>query len=127
MKLTKLDEHGYSADDTAWIASPLCQNPTELENLLIQRRDELDLIATVDDDTLSYEYSTVAVVKLENDYYLLHTSGCSCPSPNETWSVEIGPSTIKEIKNYVKNEVNMYLPDYIREKVVEVLTNAVPN
>ncbi len=46
----------------------------------------------------SYSYNDTALVRLDGDYYALTTSGGSCPSPSETWSIEYGPATLDELR-----------------------------
>lgn len=72
-----------------------------VEQVLVARRYELEILGGVTDETASYSYDDWALCELDGEYYLFSTSGCSCPSPNETWRVEIGPATLQEIRNHV--------------------------
>jgi hypothetical protein len=103
MKLGPLDKHGWSQDGMEWIANPRCEDKGELEQKLIDRRDDIEVIGMVTDDEADYSYDEWALIKLDSDYYLLSTSGCSCPSPSETWYVNLGPATLAEIKNDIVN------------------------
>lgn len=76
-------------------------NPRSVE--LVKRRYEIEIIGGVVDQEASYSYDEMALCKLGNDYYLLSTSGCSCPSPSETWGIEIGPTTLSEIKQHIQS------------------------
>jgi hypothetical protein len=40
------------------------------------------------DPDASYSYDDYALCELDGAFYLFNTSGCSCPSPNETWCVQ---------------------------------------
>lgn len=75
--------------------------PSDIMNTLVKRRYDIDIIGGVEDKEASYSYDDWALCKLDNDYYLLSTSGCSCPSPSETWSIEIGPATLNAIRDHV--------------------------
>ncbi len=83
-----------------WIADSGCKDPGDPERLLIDRRDDLELIAEIDDPNADYSYDSAAVVKLGTDYYVVGTSGCSCPSPSETWGVYLGPVAKDEAVKY---------------------------
>lgn len=80
-----------------WIANDRCENPGELEKLIIAHREDLIVWGEVSDDDACYSYDDWALVQLDNDFYLLATSGCSCPSPSETWYVNVGPGTLDDI------------------------------
>lgn len=51
-------------------------------------------------------YHQIALVRLVSNitgevcYYALTTSGCSCPSPNETWKIDYGPGTLDEVRKW---------------------------
>lgn len=96
-KLSDFDEYSYN-----WIASNQygVGNDGE-EKILCDNRDKILLIGTIDDDEASYSYDDWALIKLKNKYYLLATSGCSCPSPSETWRIEIGPTTKAKVKEHI--------------------------
>lgn len=87
--------------DVYWVGHPDCDSPGVEEQLLIDRRADIRIIGSIVDDTLSYEYDEFALVELDGLFYLLQTSGCSCPSPSETWGVDIGPTTLQEIRNFI--------------------------
>lgn len=89
------DPHGW---DSEWIGNPKCDNPGELERLFINRRAEVDVLGRISDDNASYDYDDWAVCELDGAYYLLSTSGCSCPDPSETWGVQMGPLSLEEIR-----------------------------
>lgn len=90
----------YSSDqDFYWVGHPDVGEPSDLMmQELIEHRYELDIIGGIVDDEASYDYDEFALVKWQDKFYLLSTSGCSCPSPTETWMIEIGPATIEEIR-----------------------------
>lgn len=72
------------------------------EAMLISRRYDIEILGGIDDEDASYYYDEFALCRLDNDYYLLNTAGCSCPSPTETWTVEIGPATLADIAAFVR-------------------------
>lgn len=87
--------------DFWWVGHSSCDRRGDVEKLLISRRADISVIGGVVDETLSYEYDEFALILLDDQYYLLQTSGCSCPSPSETWGVDIGPATLQEIRNFI--------------------------
>ena len=82
-----------------WTGDPACEEPNALEQLMIDRRNDLEIVGGIEDEDLSYEYDEYVVVRLDGMYYLLHTCGCSCPSPTETWCVVNGPCCLNAIRN----------------------------
>ena len=99
MKLPGLDEYGKAA---YWVGHPDCYQASPVEKLIIDNRDRVELLGTIEDAEASYSYDDFALIRLDADYYLLNTSGCSCPSPSETWNVEIGPATLDEIEVFIR-------------------------
>lgn len=105
MKLNPRDEYG----GFSWVAHPdgLRSNyngntkDTDTEAMLVSRRYDLEIIGGVSDEEASYSYDDWALCELDGRYYLLSTSGCSCPSPEETWRLEIGPATLAEIRGHI--------------------------
>ncbi len=104
-RLSALDDSGWPAKsedyNLAWVANPRCECKRENEQLLIDRRADLIYIAGVDDPTACYSYDEAAVVKLDNEYFLLQTSGCSCPSPSETWGVVVR-GTLEDVRSAIE-------------------------
>ena len=35
-------------------------------------------------------------------YYLLNTSGCSCPDPADEWRIVFGPATFDEMEKHIR-------------------------
>lgn len=102
-KLGELDsKESYST--YGWIASNEYGVGNEgIEKVLCDNRDEIFVLGTINDDEASYSFDDWALIMLKKKYYLLATSGCSCPSPAETWRVEIGPVTKAEVKEHILN------------------------
>lgn len=70
----------------------------EAHRYLIDRRSDIDVLGGVIDEDVSYDYDEFALIKLDEEFYLLETSGCSCPSPTETWEIIQGPTSLSQIK-----------------------------
>lgn len=85
-----------------WPANPSCENASAVEQKLIDRRADIECIGTVEDVNNFYSYNDYAIVRLDGEYYLLHTSGCSCPSPSETWGVQHGPCSLQALREHLK-------------------------
>lgn len=91
-------------DAGSWIANPNCLSPGVHEQLLIARRAEIQVIGIVVDAEANYSFDDYALVRLDGIYYLLRTSGCSCPSPEEEWSVAFGPATLAEVRSRLASD-----------------------
>jgi hypothetical protein len=78
------------------------------------------------DETLSYEYDECAVVRYKGNLYLLQTSGCSCPSPTETWRVILGPYTKEDLLSQIKsgNYQGYTLPEHLEADLIAVIEAA---
>lgn len=96
MKVPANNEYG----DFWWVAHP---NGGK-NDPLVKRRNEIEIIGGVQDADASYSYDDYALCELDGKFYLFSTSGCSCPSPSETWQVDIGPATLDEIKAHVLSD-----------------------
>lgn len=109
-----------------WVGHPRCDNPGELEMEFIKNRSKLEVIGGVVDATLSYEYDDFAIVRYKRHLYLLETSGCSCPSPTETWRVIHGPMTKREIIQEIKsgNYRGYTLKPVMEEELLKVVEAA---
>lgn len=91
--------------DWEWIGHPSGGGFQELGLFIIEHRTELKVIGEVSDNSASYSYDDYALVKLKGKYYLLETSGCSCPSPTETWCVVEGPCTLDEMAAKIESAI----------------------
>jgi hypothetical protein len=100
MKLTKDDDYSCYF---YWVGSPAAENMSEEMKVLSDRRFEIEIHGGVSDESLSYAYDEMALCELDGQFYLLSTSGCSCPSPSETWDIDIGPTTLEKIKEHILN------------------------
>lgn len=88
-----------------WIGHPRCESPSEREKFLIEHREDIEVIAQIADTDACYSYDDYAVIRVlvrgrskRESFYLLNTSGCSCPSPSETWCVVLGPTNLGAIE-----------------------------
>jgi hypothetical protein len=105
VKLNPRDEYG----EFYWVAHPdgigggYNGNTKEIdtESMLVSRRYDLEIIGGIHDEEANYSYDDWVLCELDGRYYLLATSGCSCPSPSETWRLEIGPATLADIRAHV--------------------------
>lgn len=102
MKLKKHDdEYEDNYQELGWIAHQEGGNGDEASKELIANRYELNIIGSIEDKEASYSYDDWALIELKGKFYMLATSGCSCPSPSETWRIEKGPATLAEIKKHI--------------------------
>lgn len=94
-------EKGSYDQEWGWVGHDECDNPGPQELELIKHRYELEIHGGIVDEEACYSYDDWAVCSLGDDFYLLATSGCSCPSPSETWRVETGPTTVDGIRKHL--------------------------
>lgn len=102
----KLDptKRSYDCEEYHWVAHKnIGASSGSAEEFLIQHRYEIEIIGGIQDNTASYSYDDWALCELKGKYYMLSTSGCSCPSPTETWRIEKGPATLTEIRQHILN------------------------
>jgi hypothetical protein len=57
------------------------------ELFFCENRERATTIAESTDPHASYDYDDYALAELDGLYYVFNTSGCSCPSPEETWGL----------------------------------------
>lgn len=98
----KLDpKKSYWEQDFGWVGHPEATPPPGTEDeLLVSRRFDIEIHGGVMDKDACYSYDDFALCELDGKFYLLQTTGCSCPSPSETWRV-VSSGTIDNIKAYV--------------------------
>jgi len=90
------------------------------EGLLIRNRDKVEIVAEASDQDLSYEFDELAVAYLKGyGYFICQATGCSCPSPSETWCVVKRFKTKKAVIKAIEDgEYQGYtLPDYAAEQL----------
>lgn len=87
-----------------WVANGATSHRGEHETLLIENREQLEVIGYVTDAEADYSFDDFALVRFKRKYYLLRTSGCSCPSPTEEWYVYFGPCTLREMRKHLMDE-----------------------
>lgn len=124
-RLRSLDPENWDYD---WIANPRCQLRNEpSEAKLIARRSDILVLGEIRDAEASYSYDDWALIKLDSDYYLLSTVGCSCPDPSETWSVQMGPTTLQDIRERLVNgDYNGYtVPGRQMSEFLEAIDKAI--
>lgn len=98
MKPIKIDEDSWD-----WVCHPDSSQDSDFGKRLVAERSEVWVVAEWSCPDLSYEYDDYAVVRLGRRYAVLNTSGCSCPSPTETWGV-LFEGTKAEVKQYLGEE-----------------------
>jgi len=104
-----------------WIGHPACENASDIEKKLIANRQDIEVIAEIEDENACYSYDSYAIVTLNGDYYLLNTSGCSCPDPKETWSCVWGPGKKDALCAEINAYVEFSVPARQRQQFLEAL------
>lgn len=70
---------GYGARDFGTL--------TEDEKHFAANAERATTIAEAEDPHADYSYNDWALCELDGLFYVFYTSGCSCPSPSETWEL----------------------------------------
>lgn len=70
------------------------------ERLFMQNKDRATCLLLTEDPEACYSYDDYALCSLDGVYYVFNTSGCSCPSPDETWRLE-AHGTKTEIQDWI--------------------------
>lgn len=91
-------------DERHWACHPDARGVTGAEKMLQERRAEVMLVTEASVGGQCYSYDDYCVVMLDDVYYLLNTTGCSCPSPTETWCV-LSEGTLEEVKQEIKERI----------------------
>lgn len=75
-----------------------------------------------DDPDASYEFDMRDLVQTEDGWYVVATSGCSCPMPEDNVEIESGPSDLATLEAWFRAEFdNEKVTDYYRRSVADVL------
>ena len=90
-----------SVDSSGWAARTAPLSPAE--QFFIENRERAATIAESSDPNASYSYDDWALCELDGTFYAFNTSGCSCPSPSETWSLAASGSR-DEMLDFLKME-----------------------
>lgn len=113
-----------------WVGHPASREGKNEYSVLhrefITNRHKLEIIGGVDDPNACYDYDEFAIVRYKRKLYLLETSGCSCPSPSETWSIIHGPTTKAALIAAIKaGEYQGYtLPEWAEAELLKVIAEA---
>lgn len=83
---------GYGARDFGTL--------TDAERMFVAGRDRAVTIAESEDPHADYSYDDWALCKLDGLFYAFNTSGCSCPSPSETWTL-VKHGTLEEMLDWL--------------------------
>jgi len=105
------------AKDHDWVGS-YTTNVGDDERVLCENRDKVQIVAEASDDSLSWEFDYLAVAYLRgHGYFICQATGCSCPSPSETWGVVKRFKTRKAVMKAIEDgEYQGYtLPSYAIE------------
>lgn len=92
-------------DPDYWIGAPesLYPNCPDSMRAINEHRSEIVLWGYVTDDDANYSYDDWVLIELYDVFYLLNTTGCSCPSPRETWTIATDPGTLEDQWNHLRS------------------------
>jgi hypothetical protein len=89
--MDKLDEWDWPAHADAL--------PTDaLGMALVERRADIEVLGYITDAEADYSFHDFAFIRLDGQWYVLETSGCSCPSPAEEWQISVGPVAVDGLR-----------------------------
>lgn len=102
-----------SSEPFSWVAHPnglldcsmgnSAKDATDIMKKLVARRLDIEILGGVVDEEASYDYDELALIRLDGEFYLLNTSGCSCPSADETWGVPLGPTSLSVVRTFIES------------------------
>lgn len=70
-----------------WLVEVFERTYTYAERVLVTRRDEVRLWSLITNDDTGYSFDDLALVQLDDTFYVLSAAGCSCPSHSEAWEI----------------------------------------
>lgn len=118
----------YDSDGYDWIGHPRGDVKGADELLLMNNRSEIEVLWEIEDVGACYSYDDWALVRLFGKYYVLNTSGCSCPSPTETWSVTFS-GTLDEVRGFFERYEESFkwgVPVNQKEQFAQAMSEVVP-
>jgi hypothetical protein len=120
------EEQTYYDHPFGWVGAGAGGGQNPIDQVFKENRHKIEIIGGVVDHNLSYEYDEFALVRWKSKLYLLETSGCSCPSPDETWGTVHGPITKTELTKEIKagNYTGYTLPAHLEQELLEVIEAA---
>ena len=59
------------------------------EKFFVENHARATTLVESTDPESNYSYDDYALAELDGELYVFNTSGCSCPSPSETWDLQI--------------------------------------
>lgn len=88
-----------------WPGHPNRKARTEIEKSLQDEPERWEFIFLSTDPLADYSYDDLALMKRNDGIYsIIRTTGCSCPSPTETWGEEES-GTIDGLLRHCKNQL----------------------
>lgn len=93
---TKLDEYDWPAH-----AGYGGCHTDDAERALVARRADIEVLGYITDAEADYSFHDFAFIRLDGQWYVLETSGCSCPSPKDEWQVSVGPVPVDGLRTAV--------------------------
>lgn len=113
-------------EEQDWPGHGACNQPNDKERFLIANRDKFQIYGEIEDKEMSYEYDEYAVIGDGSQFWLLQTSGCSCPSPTETWKIDCGPCSLPEIEAFIRGGYysGYTLPKRIEEEFIQAVCHS---
>lgn len=86
----------------------------------------LRIVGLIDDDAADYSFDDWVLAKGEKGWYLFAAAGCSCPSHEEMARMEVGPSTLAEVREHIESGSyeGYTLPKRQREQFADLFKHA---
>lgn len=81
---------------------------TDAEKSLMDEPEKWKLLAVTYDPDADYSYDDLALLQRDDGLHILvRTSGCSCPSPTETWG-QIAEGDMTDILKVIQSEIKSW-------------------
>lgn len=96
---------------------------------LAKKKYLMVVLGGLEDPAASYSFDMFCIVKLQNQFYVFSTAGCSCPSPEENCVLEFGPGSLADVKkHFVDGNYSGYtLPKEHLEYIINLVDNELKN
>lgn len=86
-----------------------CQRTKHYNNYshpIINNWERVITLCESEDPHACYSFDDYALCELDDEYYVINTSGCSCPAPAEVWDV-LFSGTKSQVEEYLSQSVNI--------------------
>ena len=87
------------------------------EQFFVDNMERAETLAESTDPHSNYDFDDWALALLDGQYYVFNATGCSCPSPEETWSLAFkgSPAELLGYLDTPENRTSEAFNEFLRE------------